>query len=185
MQPRASFRPRLPLRSLPASRSGAAALEFALVGLPFLGFVLGLISVAFNFYLQFALDYSLQSAVRQVQIGNVPGGTGVGTFIASTFCPTFSLFASCSGVSISIQPVTDYYSSTVVSSSNQPTSFCVGQPGQLMYARAAYPAPVISTIFPLNATPSNAGSYGTMIISAAAFANENPTGATPNAAPGC
>ena len=182
MQPRAS----LPLlRTLPASRSGAAALEFALVSMPFLGFLLGLISVGYNFYLQFALDYALQSAVRQVQIGNVPSGTTVGTFTGSTFCPTFMLFASCSGVQITVQPVTDYYSSTVVSSSNNSTSFCVGQPGQLMYARAVYPAPVISTIFPLNATPTNAGSYGTTIISAAAFANENPAGATASTAPGC
>ena len=185
MQHRSPSRRRLPLHSLPANRSGAAALEFALVSLPFLGFLLGLMSIALNLYLQFALDYSLQQAVRQVQIGNVPAGTSVGTFTGSTFCPIFTLFASCSGVSISVQPVTDYYSSTVVSSSNKPTSFCVGQPGQLMYARAVYPAPVISTIFPLNATPTNAGSYGTTIISAAAFANENPTGAPTNPTPGC
>ena len=185
MQHRFPSRRRPLLRSLPAARSGAAALEFALVSLPFLGFLLGLMSVALNFYLQFALDYSLQGAVRQVQIGKVPPGTSVGTFTGSTFCPIFSLFASCSGVQMSIQPVTDYYNSSVVSSSDKPTSFCVGQPGQLMYARAIYQAPAISAIFPLNATPSNPGSYGTTIISAAAFANENPTGATVSGSSGC
>ena len=185
MQHCAPLRRRLALRSLPAGRSGTAALEFALVSVPFLGFLLGLFSVGFNFYLQFALDYSLQEAVRQVQIGNVPASTSVGTFTSTTFCSVFSLFAPCSGVQLSIQPVTDYYSSTVVSSSKQPSAFCVGQPGQLMYARALYQAPMISQIFPLAATPSGPGSYGDTIISAAAFANENPTGVPVSGASGC
>ncbi len=185
MQHRTPSRSRRLLRALPAARSGTAALEFALVSLPFLGFVLALLSLAYNFYLQFALDYSLQQAVRQVQIGNVPAGTTVGSFTSSTFCPVFTLFASCSSLLVSVQPVADYYSSPVVSGAKQPTGFCVGLPGQLMYARAVYQAPAFSQIFPLTATQTGPGSYGNVIISAAAFANENPTGAPVSGSSGC
>ena len=168
-----------------ASRRGAAALEFAVVCVPFLGLLLGTLAVAFELYLQFALDYSLQEAVRQVQLGKVAPTTTAATFTGTVFCPVFALFAPCDSLLISVQPVTDYYSAAVVSGKAQPTAFCVGVPGQLMYARAVYQAPVLGTIYPLVAAVTGPGSSGSAIVSAAAFANENPAGAAVPPVAGC
>ena len=163
------------LRALFASNSGAAALEFAIVSIPFAGLLLGVMSIALNFYLQFALDYALQAAVRQVQLGAVPATTTAADFVSDVFCPVFVAFAPCSGLLISVQPVADYTVASVNSAALS-TAFCVGAPGQLMYARAVYLAPALSTLYSTVAAAAGPGTNGNTIISAAAFANENPSG---------
>ena len=165
------------------SRSGAAALEFALVCLPFMALLVGTMSVAFDFYLQFALDYALQQAVRQVQLGLVPATTTAADFTGTVFCPVLARFAPCTSVVVSVQPVADYYSAAAVTAVVPPTAFCVGQPGQLMYARVAYQAPALSAFY--TAVGASPGTDGNTIVSAAAFANENPSGAAISGAGGC
>lgn len=168
-----------------ADRRGAAALEFALVGLPLVMLLIGTMSFGYVFYLQSSLDYSLQQAVRQVQIGKISGSTTVGSFISGTMCPIFSVFASCTGLQVSVQAVTDYASSyATVTGTAQPTAFCVGQPGTLMFARATYQAPVWAK-FMVNALTASPSSSGQNIVSTAAFANENPAGTTSTASAGC
>ncbi len=176
------MRPQTPY-TLVRARSGSAALEFAIVSIPFFGLLLGTVSVALNFYLQFAMDYALQQAVRQVQLGQVPARMSAADFTGSVFCPIFVTFAPCSGVSISVQPVADYTNGTVTQA-GPPVAFCVGTPGQLMYARAVYQAPVLDGIYGL-VTSVGPGSGGDTIVSAAAFANENPSGAAIAGGSGC
>ena len=166
-------------------RRGAAALEFAIVSLPFFGLLIGAMTVAVYFYLQFALDYSLQEAVRQVQIGKIAGSMTAANFAGTVFCPILAAFVPCTNVLVSVQPVADYYNASFVSAAAQQSAFCVGTPGQLMYARAVYQAPVLSMIYPLIAAVAGPGSNGTSIISAAAFANENPSGAAVASVNGC
>ena len=176
---------RLPFETLFKSRAGATSLEFALVSLPFLGLLLGAISVAFNLYLQFALDYALQQAVRQVQLGHVPASLSAGDFVGTVFCPVFVTFAPCTGVAASVQPVSDYSGGPVVASPAALSAFCVGQPGQLMYSRITYQAPVLGSIYTTLVNPSLPGTSGNLIVSAAAFANENPSGSPAAKAAGC
>ncbi len=174
-----------PLRELRRARQGATAVEFALVSLPLVMLIIGIMSFGYTFYLQFALDYSLQQAVRQVQIGKVAGSTSAGTFISNVMCPIFSQFASCAGLQVSVQQVSDYSASySTITSTSQPTAFCTGQPGTLMFARATYQAPVWAS-FMVFALPPSPVSTGQNIVSAAAFANENPSGVTTVTTPGC
>ena len=168
-----------------ACRRGSAALEFAIVSLPFLGLLIGVMTVATYFYLQFALDYSLQEAVRQVQLGKVPGTTTAASFTGTVLCPILVTFVPCANVLVSVQPVADYYNASFVSAAAQQSAFCVGAPGQLMYARAVYRAPILATIYPLAAAVAGPGSSGNSIVSAAAFANENPSGAAAASVNGC
>ncbi len=147
--------------------------------------LIGVASFGYVYYLQFALDYSLQQAVRQVQIGKVSSSTTVATFTSGTMCPIFSQFASCTGLLVSVQAVADFATSySTVTGTTQPTAFCIGQPGTLMFARATYQAPVWAKfmVTTLATTPSSSGQN---IVSTAAFANENPAGTTSTAAPGC
>ena len=167
------------------SRTGAASLEFALISLPFLGLLLGTMSVALNLYLQFALDYALQQAVRQVQLGHVPASTSAGDFVGSVFCPVFVQFAQCAGLVASIQPVSDYSASSVAGSAAPQTVFCVGGPGQLMYSRITYQAPLLSGIYTTLINGSWPGTNGNTIVATAAFANENPSGTPATGSPGC
>ena len=144
--------------------------------MPLVTLLIGVMSFAYAFYLQFALDYSLQQAVRQVQIGNATGSSSAAAFITSVMCPIFSQFAPCTGLQISVQPVADYVTNyATISSTSQSSTFCTGRPGTLMFARAAYQAPVWAR-FMVFVLPSSPSSSGQNIVSGAAFANENPSG---------
>ena len=173
-----------------SDRRASAVLEFAIVSVPFLGLVLGLATVAFNLYLQETLDLSLQTAVRQVQMGQVPSTYSASDFAAKVFCPAFVAFAPCNNVVVTLQPVADYLSATVVS---RPTStqlgtsaaFCVGLPGQLMFARLVYLAPIIGQFWPYSVQASIGSFTGTALLASAAFANENPSGAPIPTGSGC
>ncbi len=173
-----------PAHPLLSSCSGAAALEFAIVSVPFFGLLIGMASVTLNLYLQFALDYALQQAVRQIQLGLVPATTTAADFTGNTFCPIYQVFAPCTGILVSVQPVADY-TAPVITTAASPVTFCTGVPGQLMYARAVYQAPVLSSIYSTAATIVGPGTSGSLIVSAAAFANENPSGASITGASGC
>ena len=176
---------RAALRRFRQAREGATALEFSLVCLPLVTFLIGIMSFGYMFYLQFALDYALQQSVRQIQIGNVAGSTSANVFINTVMCPVFSQFAPCTGLQVTVQPVADYLSSfTTITGTSVSTAFCTGQPGTLMFARAAYQAPVWASFMSL-ALPPSPSSSGQNIISAAAFANENPAGVTALTVPGC
>ena len=176
-------------RRLMPDRSGAAAIEFAFVAFPCLGLILGVFAVAYDFYLQHALDYSLQTAVRQIQLGAVPAGDSNGDFTAKFFCPVFSGFAACSGVLVTVQPVLDYQSAQAVTEPAaaiaQSAPFCVGAPGQLMFARVVYLAPLLGQIWPYSTVLTLDGSTGSALVANAAFANENPSGAAIRGGAGC
>lgn len=67
------------LRYLPKDRSGVAALEFALVGTPFLLVMLFLMNIGLQTYVQSALDQATVKAGHQIQSGW--GMTASGTVI--------------------------------------------------------------------------------------------------------
>ena len=173
--------PRLsPLRS---DRRAVAAVEFALVCLPFIVFLLAALGTGLHFYLQQALDYATQSAARQVQLGHVPASYTATDFVDNVFCPIFGAFQACGNLSVDVRPVTDYQQLTSPGVPDAPDSvatngfaFCPGQPGQLMYVHVVYLAPSIGgTLL-----------GGSSAITAnAVFANENPAGNAVVPANGC
>lgn len=181
---------RPPSTQLWHARTGAAALEFAIVSIPFLGLLFGLVAVSYDLYVQEALDYALQQAVRQVQIGRVPSTSTVATFTATVFCPVFTQFQSCANVAITVQPVADYWTNAAVAKPSAAQmaiggAFCIGQPGQLMYAQAVYLAPLLAQIWPYGTAATVGGVTGQALVANAAFANENPAGVAIPAGGGC
>ncbi len=178
------------VRRFGRDRRAAAALEFAIVSAPFLGLVIGICTIAIDLYLQEALDVALQTAAREVQLGHVPATYSAADFATKVFCPALVVFAPCANVVVTLQPVADYLSDGVVATPaagqlGKSNSFCVGLPGQLMFARAVYLTPVISQFWPYGAHASINGVTGTALVSTAAFANENSSGAALPASAGC
>jgi Flp pilus assembly protein TadG len=165
-----------PLR-LRADRRAATAIEFALVCLPFVAFLLAVMAVGLHFYLQQALDYATQQAVRQVQLGRVPVGYVQADFVNKVLCPAFSAFQNCANLYVDLRPVTDYAQLANAGGAGAPDSgattgpvFCPGKAGQLMYAHIVYLAPSFGGSL-LGLTNDF-----TTIVANAAFAIENPTG---------
>lgn len=162
-------------------RTAVAAVEFALVGLPFIAMMAALLQVASALYTQEALDYATQASARQIQIGAVSTSMSAAAFQSTVFCPKLAALLSCSGLSFDLRPVADYYSDPGVTLGIAPDAaagtgfgFCPGVPGQLMFLRVIYQAPAFATIWWTGA--KNVSSPATRNVqSTAAFAIETTT----------
>lgn len=181
------------LSALWRDRCGGAALEFALVSLPMLTMLLFLVELGYDFFAQVSLDYGVQSAARQIQIGVAQSSSTAADFQDKYLCPAVSGLLPCSSLAVNILPVTtDYYaavSGTVPTNSSgqlDVTSYryCPGKPNELMLVQAIYTSPsLIAAVIPAMATAS-AGGFVHVTLSSTAFINENfPT--TSAAPAGC
>lgn len=174
-------------------RRGGAALEFAVVSLPMLTMLVFLAELGYDFFAQVCLDYGVQTAARQIQIGEAQSSSTAADFRDKYLCPAVSGLLPCSSVAVNILPVTtDYYaavSGTLPKNSSgqlDTTSYryCPGKPNELMLAQAIYTSPsLIAAVVPAMATASAAG-FVHVTLSSTAFINENfPT--TSAAPAGC
>jgi Flp pilus assembly protein TadG len=166
-------------------RRATAAVEFALVCMPFTLFFLSIFGVGLNFYFQQALDFATEASARQVQLGHIPPGYTQANFLSQVVCPKFGRFQACNNLSIDVRPVTDYQQLTNPGVPDAPDStattglvFCPGQPGQLMYVHTVYLPPALGSLFGMSAA-------ATAIVSNVSFANENPGGFLVVPANGC
>lgn len=166
-------------------RRAVTTVEFALVCIPFTAFLLAVMLIGLQYYLQQVLDYATQGAARQVQLGNVPANYTEAQFMTTVFCPLFGQLHTCTNLFVDVRPVTDYQSLTTAGVTDAPGSttttgfkFCPGSPGQLMYVHVVFLAPM------LGGSLLNYGSANNAIVANAAFANENPGGLAV-AAPAC
>jgi len=157
-------------------------LEFAIVAFPFTIFLVFLLEIGYDFFAQVALNYGVQTAARQIQIGAAQGANTAAIFQANYLCPALSGLLPCSSVTVNVLPiVSDYYTSVAAtlpidSAGNLDTSgftYCPGKPNQLMLAQAIYTSPsLVSAVIPGMATATSAGMMR-VTLSSTAFINEN------------
>jgi Flp pilus assembly protein TadG len=169
-------------RELRRDRSAGAALEFAVVALPFITFLVFLLEIGYDFFAQVSLDYGVQTAARQIQIGNAQGANTAAVFQTDYLCPALSGLLPCSSVTVNVTPITsDYYSSVsatlpVNSSGTFSTSgftYCPGSPNQLMLVQAYYLSPSLLAAVVPSMAASTAGGLQRVTVSSMAFINEN------------
>lgn len=162
-------------------RRGGAALEFAVVSLPMLTMLVFLAELGYDFFAQVCLDYGVQSAARQLQVGTAQDANTAAAFQTKYLCPAVSGLLPCSSITVNILPITkDYYAD--VSADYRDTSgkfdtsgyrYCPGKPRELMLVQAIYTSPsLIAALVPAMATAS-AGGFVHVTISSTAFINEN------------
>lgn len=182
-----------PWPRLRRDKRGSTAVEFALVALPLVLFLVFLLELGYDFFAQMALDYGVQSAARQIQIGNAQGSGTAAVFQTNYLCPALAGLLPCSAVAVNIVPINnDYFTDTPVTLPTDGAgkldpsafTFCPGTPNQLMFVQAIYTGPsLVSAIIPGMATATGAG-LARVTVSSTAFINENfPVTSTPP--PGC
>ncbi|HPF77898.1 MAG TPA: pilus assembly protein [Alphaproteobacteria bacterium] len=76
------------------NRDGSTAVEFALIGIPFIFMVIGIVEMALMFTAQSLLEASTAEAARQIRIGAVQQGGGEDEFIES-LCDYASVLIPC------------------------------------------------------------------------------------------
>jgi Flp pilus assembly protein TadG len=185
--------PGTPRRNRHASRRGAAAMEFAILALPFFILVLGTMEVGYDFFVQAALSNAVSVAARSVQVGTSQAdatGTSEATWVASAVCPALGGMLNCGQLHVSISGIPsgtgqNYYTyisanppslAAMTSSSN---SACTGAAGQMMIVRAYYLSPTFLGMLVPNwsqASPTSPNSRVHVTYASAGFINEGFTG---------
>ncbi len=130
-----------------------------------------LMELGFDFYAQVCLDYGVQTAARQIQIGTAQDSNTAAIFQTNYLCPALAGLLSCSSVTINVIPITnDYYAAIPAT-----YTYCPGGPDQLMLLQAIYTSPsLIAAIVPSMAT-ATADGFVHVTMSSAAFMNEKFT----------
>ncbi len=175
-------------------RRGSTALEFAVVSLPCVTMLVFLAELGYDFFAQVCLDYGVQTAARQIQIGAAQDASTAAVFQDKYLCPALSGLLPCTSVAVNIRPIVkDYYTDVAVDYRDKSGkldtsgySYCPGKPNQLMLVQAIYTSPsLIALVVPAMATAS-AGGFVHVTLSSAAFINENfpVTSASPSGCTG-
>ena len=192
-----------------SDRRGVAAVEFALVSVPFFLTALFVFEIARDLFHQEALDAGLHLAVRQVQTGNAQNVTNGAAFITSYLCPNVNGLLNCSSLYVKVQNIamssntslantTDYYNSTTGAlpmtggaldlSSFGSTKFCNSGPVEYILVTAIYTEPsILNNLLPNVLSVSSGGSYVHATMSQVATITENypVASAAKGAAAGC
>jgi Flp pilus assembly protein TadG len=170
-------------------RRGTAALEFAILAVPFLVLALGTFEVGYDFFVEAALDNAVHVAARSVQVGTAQAsasGSNVNSWVASAVCPSLRGLLDCGQLYVSVTAVPsgtgqNFYTyiaanpPSVTTTTGSSDSVCTGTGGQLMLLRAYYLSPTfLGLLVPSWSQSSPVSNTGRVHVSFAStgFVNE-------------
>jgi len=161
--------------------SGAAAVEFALVALPFILLVFLALQTVLVFMFSEALQTATIQTSRMIMTGQSASDTQ--SQFQNAVCANLPSMFNCSGVMVDVQsvsggdvngfstlntaPLVPAYSNTTGKVTNS-WSFQQGQPGDVVIVRVMYDWPVLGGIFGFANQPN--GTY--LMVGTAVFENE-------------
>jgi Flp pilus assembly pilin Flp len=108
----AKARSRRQLKQLGRDESGATALEFALVSMPFLMMLFGIIAVGLYFYNTFSLENAVEQAARPIRTGQAQATGVTKDQFKLTVCGLVPDYIDCGDIRINVlsfnvgQPIT-------------------------------------------------------------------------------
>jgi Flp pilus assembly protein TadG len=163
-------------------RGGATAMEFAILAVPFTGFLLFLFEVGFDYYLQDAVDYAALCAARSVQVGRQTA-VSAADFKNRYVCPPVAGLLNCNSITVNVMPITpDYHSAAIgvipITGGVLNTStytFTPGSADQLMLLQVIYTSPTfVGQLAPSwsYALAAPASGYAHVTFSSIGFVNE-------------
>jgi Flp pilus assembly protein TadG len=182
-------------RWLARGARSAAAVEFAIMVIPFLMVMLACMEVSYDLYVQAALDNLAAIASREVQVG---GSQGVAnetsaTFVTNNVCPYAGGLLNCALITATIVPVPstgNYYTAPVQqqltqAQANSGQGICTGAPEQMMVMRLWYDGPSFVGLLVPSFTKVWNGTLVHETIATAGFVNEYFSGSGQTAGPAC
>jgi hypothetical protein len=163
-----------------ADRRASTAVEFAVIGMSFVGMLMFVFQLGFRLYTQIAIDYATSRAARLLQVDSTQSLSGSpSNFQTATFCPLLAVLLKCQNILVELRPVTtDYLNDSQVnppqtsgSLTGVTPTFSAGGSNALMLLRVTYVAPFY--VWPLNTSSvTYNGASGSAVISSAPFENE-------------
>ena len=160
-------------------RGGSTAVEFALLAMPFLGLLFGIVELGMVYLVVTTLDNATADAARQIRTGQLQtAGGATATSFGTVVCNEMSwLGSNCSAnLSVDVRTFTSFSSTNI----SQPITngqfnsasllFQVGGPGDIVLVRTYYPWQLVTPF--LDGSVANLSNGKMLIQSATTFRNE-------------
>ena len=165
------------LRALTKDRKGSAAIEFAILALPFFVVIFAIAEIAIMFFVDSGLDAALHKTVRQVRVGVAKSGAWDATKFKNVLCSELAYSFGCSTkIKVRATVITDMSSISKVSGSsngslNVQEDFNLGDSGSYVLVQAFLPW---DPTFKLYAISSGRLADGSYILGAAELIKNEP-----------
>ena len=157
------------------ARSGATAVEFALVALPFFTLIMAIIEISLVFFLGAMMDNALNESAREIRTGHLQTEGGSEESFRDELCRRIDVIADCTLISVDVRTYENFsqtdFSSPIDADGNFDSSgfnFTPGGPSDIVVVRAFYPMNLFLPSVGLANLPGNKR----LIASATAFRNE-------------
>ena len=166
-------------RAFTADRKGATAVEFALVGAPFIALLVALIQTFLVFFAQQLLEQVVNQSSRMILTGQAQAQNMNQTQFAAVVCSNVVILFDCNKLMIDVQVAGSWSSAntgapTLTFDSNGNVTnawqFNPGNPGDIIIVRVMYQWPVF--MGPLGFNLANLSNGNRLIMSTTAFMNE-------------
>ncbi|MHC2465188.1 TadE/TadG family type IV pilus assembly protein [Bradyrhizobium embrapense] len=166
-------------RTFAADRKGATAVEFALVGAPFIALLVALIQTFVVFFAQQALETVVIQSSRTILTGQAQAQNLTQSQFAQRVCSNVVVLFNCSKLMIDVQVAGAWTSAnagapslTFDSNGNVTNTwqFNPGNPGDIVVVRVMYQWPVV--LGPLGFNLANLSNGNRLIMASMAFKNE-------------
>ncbi len=157
---------------------GAAAVEFALVSIPFLALTFGIIEIGLIYFVSTTLENATIQAARQIRTGQLQlaGGSSAGAF-KTLICNQLTWLGNCNAnLYVQVQTFSSFQAVTQTSpvqngAVNQANmSFQMGGPGDIVLVQSFYTWTVLAPALDHLGTPLTGGQM--LLTSTAVFRNE-------------
>jgi Flp pilus assembly protein TadG len=158
---------------------GASAVEFALVLLPFLALMFGIMETALVFFADQTLETAVADSARLILTGQAQNqGLNATTFKNAVCARIYGLFNCQSGVYVNVQTYSSFgsisYTPPIDSKGNLITSnfgYNPGGPGDIVVVQLFYQWPIYFTLWDFSDLTNMAGN-SRLLVATAAFRNE-------------
>ena len=161
---------------LKRDRSGVAAVEFALIALPFFMLIFAIIEIAVMYLVDAALDSALHKSVRQVRVGTAAAGHWDINAFKAALCGNLVLPVNCSdNVMVRATVISDMNSVNRVSGIQDgklavTESFDIGVAGDYVLIQVFLPWTTVMQYYSYSSARLSDGSYA--LTAAELFKNE-------------
>ena len=160
-------------------QEGAAAVEFALVLLPFLALMFGIIETALVFFATQTLQTAANDAARLIMTGQAQTANYQASDFKTAVCAKITGLLNCqTGVYVNVATYSTFsgisYTPPLDTNGNLKTSgfgYSPGGPGDIVVVQLFYQWPILVTLMNLNNLSNMAGS-NRLLVATAAFRNE-------------
>ena len=165
------------LRRFSRHQSGVAAIEFALVVIPFIAMLFAIIETAIVFFATQVLETAVADSARLILTGQAQNGGFNQTSFKNAVCARISGLFNCStGIYVDVRTFTDFsavsMTSPIDSNGNLVNNFVYqpGTAGQIVVVRLFYQWPIYMQVW--NPKLSNMSGNKRLLVATAAFRNE-------------